>query len=144
VATLIAVVETKKAETGMVVANAEEMGTDIDELGGTVLDGLQFEHDSATLMAESKPALDEIAKLLKSLDGKGFYVVGHTDSSGTHAYNMKLSADRATAVRAALVKDYGVASKCLEAARIGPLTPVFTNSSQGGRARNRRVELVER
>ena len=99
---------------------------------------------SATLMAASKPALDEIAKLLETLDGKRFYVVGHTDSTGTHAYNMKLSSDRALAVRAALVQDYGIASDRLEAAGVGPLVPVFTNASEGGRASNRRVELVER
>ncbi len=144
VATLITIVETKKAETGLVVANAEAMGKDIEELGRTVLDGLQFEHDSATLMAESKPALDEIAKLLTTLSGKSFYVVGHTDSTGTYAYNTKLSSDRAMAVRAALVQDYGIASERLEAAGVGPLVPVFTNSSEGGRASNRRVELVER
>ncbi len=144
VAALITVVETKKAETGLVVANAEAMGNDIAELGRTVLDGLQFEYDSAMLMAESKPALDEIAKLLESLSGTSFYVVGHTDSTGTHAYNMKLSADRATAVRAALVQDYGIASERLEAAGVGPLVPVFTNQSESGQASNRRVELVER
>ena len=144
VATLITVVETKAAETGLVVANAEAMGQDIEELGRTVLDGLQFEHDKATLMAESKPALDEIAKLLQALNDKQFYVVGHTDSTGTHAYNMKLSADRAQAVRAALVQDYGIEPDRLEAAGVGPLAPVFTNSSDGGREKNRRVELVER
>ncbi len=143
VATLITVVETRKAEIGLVVANAEAMGEDIEELGRTVLDGLQFEHDAATLMAESKPALDEIAKLLKSLSHKNFYVVGHTDSTGAFAYNMKLSADRATAVRAALVQDYGVAPERLQSAGVGPLVPVFTNNSEGGRASNRRVELVE-
>ncbi len=143
VAALITVVETKQAETGLVVANTEAMGEDIEELGRTVLDGLQFEHDSATLMAESKPALDEIAKLFEKLSGKTFYVVGHTDSTGTYAYNMKLSSDRATAVRAALVQDYGVAPDRLLAVGAGPISPVFTNASDGGRAKNRRVELVE-
>ncbi len=143
VAALITVVETKKAETGLVVANAEAMGKDIEELGRTVLDGLQFEHDSAILMTESKPALDEIAKLLKLLGNNNFYVVGHTDSTGTFAYNMKLSTDRATSVRAALVKDYGVAPDRLQAVGAGPIAPVFTNSSDSGRDRNRRVELVE-
>jgi len=134
----------KKAETGLVAANAEAMGKDIEELGRTVLDGLQFEHDSATLMAESKPALEEIAKLLKSLGDKTFYVVGHTDSTGTYAYNMALSADRAMAVREALIEGYGIAPARLVSAGVGPLTPVFANSSEGGRSSNRRVELVER
>ena len=143
VATLITVVETKAAETGLVIANAEAMGKDIEELGRTVLDGLMFEHDKATLMPESKPALDEIAKFLKSSD-KDFFVVGHTDSVGTFAYNEKLSADRAMAVREALIADYAITPARLEAHGVGPLVPVFTNSSDGGKAKNRRVELVER
>lgn len=144
VATLVTVVETKAAETGLVVADAEAMGKDIAELGRTVLDGLFFEHDEATLTAASAPALEEIATLLRTLGDQSFYVVGHTDSTGTFAYNMKLSADRAEAVRAALVQDHGIDSERLQAAGVGPLSPVFSNGSDGGREKNRRVELVER
>ncbi|MEM6810036.1 MAG: hypothetical protein AAF574_12430, partial [Pseudomonadota bacterium] len=64
VAALITIVETKPAETGLVVANAEAMGRDIEELGRTVLYGLQFAYDDAALLPESKPALDEIAGFL--------------------------------------------------------------------------------
>ncbi|MHA7872343.1 MAG: OmpA family protein [Hyphococcus sp.] len=144
VAAMIDVVETRQAETGLVVANAEAMGKDIEELGRTVLEGLFFDHDKATLTDQSKPALDEIAKLLEALGDKSFYVVGHTDATGAFAYNMKLSADRAEAVRAALIQDYGVASERLQSAGVGPLSPVFTNASEGGREKNRRVELVEK
>lgn len=144
VAALITVVETKAAQTGLVVANAEAMGKDIEELGRTVLQGMYFDHDKATLTPESKPALDETARLLAAMPDKSFYVVGHTDASGTFAYNMKLSADRAEAVRSALVKDYAVASERLQSAGVGPLSPVFSNASDGGREKNRRVELVER
>lgn len=143
VATLITVVETKAAESGLVVANAEAMGKDIEELGRTVLDGLMFEHDKAILMPASKAALDEIASYLNATD-KRFYVVGHTDSVGTFAYNDKLSADRAMAVRTALIQDYAIAPDRLEAHGVGPLVPVFSNASDGGKAKNRRVELVER
>ncbi len=144
VALLIDIVETKEAETGLVVANAEAMGKDIAEYGRTVLDGLFFDHDKATLTPQSKPALDEIAKLLSANGEKSFYVVGHTDATGTFAYNMKLSADRAETVRATLVNDYAVASERLQSAGVGPLSPIFANGSDGGRERNRRVELVER
>ncbi|MEL6950572.1 MAG: OmpA family protein [Pseudomonadota bacterium] len=144
VAALITIVETKPAETGLVVANAEAMGRDIEELGRTVLYGLQFAYDDAALLPESKPALDEIAGFLAARPDTRFYVVGHTDAKGTHAYNMKLSADRALSVRAALVQDYGIAPDRLEAAGVGPLVPVFTNATDGGRAKNRRVELVAR
>lgn len=144
VAALITVVETQKAQTGLVVANAEAMGEDIQELGRTVLDGLYFDHDKASLKPESKPALDEIASLLADMKDKSFYVVGHTDATGSFAYNMKLSADRAEAVRAALLRDYAISPARLEAAGVGPLAPIFTNASDGGREKNRRVELVEK
>ncbi|MEM7280545.1 MAG: OmpA family protein [Pseudomonadota bacterium] len=143
VATLITVVETKKAEVGLVTANAQAMGKDLEENGRTVLYGLFFDHDKATLKPDSKPALEEIAKLLNANVDKRFYVVGHTDATGTFAYNMKLSADRAEAVRQALLIDYAIDSARLQSAGVGPLSPVFTNSSDAGREQNRRVELVE-
>lgn len=144
VAILIDVVETKEAETGLVTADADAMGEDLETYGRTVLYGLFFEHDKATLKPESKPALDEIAKLLAAAPDRSFYVVGHTDATGAFAYNMKLSADRAEAVRQALLTEYGVASERLEAAGVGPLVPAFANGSEAGREKNRRVELVER
>ena len=73
-----------------------------------------------------------------------FYVVGHTDSVGTFAYNQKLSADRARSVVETLKADYGIATERLEAHGVGPLVPVFSNESEAGREQNRRVELVER
>ena len=124
-------------------ANPEAMGKDIEELGRTVIEGLFFDHDKATLTAESKPALEEAAKLLGQLADKSFYIVGHTDSSGTYAYNAKLSSDRAEAVRQALLTDYDIDSDRLQAVGIGPVSPRFTNSSEGGKEKNRRVELVE-
>lgn len=143
VAMLFDFIETKEAETGLITANAEAMGKDIKELGRTVIEGLYFDHDKATLTAESKPALDEAAKLLGQMSGKSFYIVGHTDSSGTYAYNAKLSSDRAEAVRQTLLTDYGVASDRLQAVGVGPVSPRFTNSTDGGKEKNRRVELVE-
>ncbi|MEM7078789.1 MAG: OmpA family protein [Pseudomonadota bacterium] len=142
VAMLITVIETKEAQTGLVTADAEAMGNDIEELGRTVLHGLFFEHDKASLTPESNPALQEIAKYLEQGD-KQFYVVGHTDSVGTYAYNMKLSADRAVSVRAALVQEHGVDGERLVAVGAGPVAPIFTNAAEGGRDKNRRVELVE-
>ncbi len=144
VGTLIDIVEVEAAETGLVVVDAEAIGSDIDEFGRVVLDGIVFEFDKATLKPESKAALDAIAKYLLANPDKSFYVVGHTDSKGTYAYNSKLSADRARTVADALKQDYGVAADRLEPHGVGPLVPVFSNGSDAGRAKNRRVELVER
>jgi outer membrane protein OmpA-like peptidoglycan-associated protein len=144
VGTLIDIVEVEAAETGLVVVDAEAIGADIEEYGRVVLDGIVFEFDKAKLKPESKAALDAIAAYLTAHPNKAFYIVGHTDSKGTYAYNSKLSDDRARAVAEALQQDYGIASDRLEPYGVGPLSPVFSNGSDAGRAQNRRVELVER
>lgn len=144
VATLVDVIEVDEVKTGLVTVNAEAMGNEIDEYGRVTLDGLFFDHDKATLTPASKPALDEIAKFLRSRGSMNFYVVGHTDATGAFAYNKSLSERRAAAVAKELVDRYGIKASRLEAHGIGPLVPVFSNSSDGGRTKNRRVELVER
>ena len=144
VGALIDIVEVEAVETGLIIVDAEAIGSDIDEYGRVVLEGIVFEFDKATLKPESKAALDAIASYLANNPDKRFYVVGHTDSKGTFAYNRKLSADRAQTVVDTLRQDYGVASERVEAYGVGPLSPVFSNNDDGGRAKNRRVELVER
>ncbi|MEQ9316610.1 MAG: OmpA family protein [Henriciella sp.] len=144
IGTLIDIVEVEAAETGLVVVDAEAMGSDMAEYGRVVLDGIVFDFDKATLKPESKTALDQIAMYLNANPGKSFYVVGHTDSKGTFAYNSKLSSDRALAVADALKQDYDIASDRLELHGVGPLSPVFSNTGDAGREKNRRVELVEK
>ncbi|MCR9186011.1 MAG: OmpA family protein [Halieaceae bacterium] len=144
VGTLIDIVEVEAAETGLVVVDAEAIGSDIEEYGRVVLDGIVFDFDKATLRAESNAALEAIVSYLRANPEKQFYVVGHTDSKGTFDYNRTLSADRARAVVEALKNDYDIASGRLQPHGVGPLVPVFSNGSDAGRERNRRVELVER
>ncbi len=144
IGTLIDIVEVESVETGLVVVDAEALGSDLDEYGRVVLDGVVFDFDKSTLKPESKMALDAIASYLKANPGKRFYVVGHTDSKGTFSYNRKLSDDRARAVVETLKKDYGIASARLEPYGVGPLVPEFSNMTDAGREKNRRVELVER
>jgi len=143
ISTLVDVVEVQQAETGLVVVNAEAIGAGIQENGRVVLDGILFDFDKATIKPESKAALDQIAIYLKAHLDKRFYVVGHTDSKGSFAYNQKLSAARAGAVVEALIKSSGIPPNRLEAHGIASLAPVFANASEGGRDKNRRVELVE-
>jgi outer membrane protein OmpA-like peptidoglycan-associated protein len=71
------------------------------------------------------------------------HVVGHTANVGTLAFNMTLSKQRADAVVTALVTRYRILAARLDAAGVGSLSPVTTNRTEAGRAKNRRVELVE-
>ena len=70
------------------------------------------------------------------------YVVGHTDMKGKFDYNMNLSKKRAEAVVNELINKYGISSSRLTPDGVGPLVPVATNETDGGRKQNRRVELV--
>ncbi|MEZ5572133.1 MAG: OmpA family protein [Halioglobus sp.] len=144
VGALVDIVEVKAAETGLVVIDPEAIGADLQEYGRVVLDGIVFDFDKATLKPESDPALQAIAQFLTDNPETTFYVVGHTDSVGSFAYNTTLSSDRAAAVVAELQKRFGIAANRLEAHGVGPLAPVFSNAQEAGKERNRRVELVER
>jgi outer membrane protein OmpA-like peptidoglycan-associated protein len=91
---------------------------------------------------DSEPTLKEIAKLLKQ-DQKKVFIVGHTDTQGGYEYNKNLSARRAKAVAEVLSKQYGIPASRLQSAGVGYLAPVASNDSEEGRAKNRRVELVQ-
>lgn len=104
------------------------------------LPGVNFATSSARLLPESAATLDEAAAtLLKHPEIKA-EVTGHTDSTGPRAFNVKLSRERAEAVKTYLVSQ-GVAADRLTAAGYGPDRPVADNATNDGRAANRRVEL---
>ena len=109
----------------------------LDAMGG------DYAPKNIKLKTESDAALKEVSKLLSSDPGLKLLVVGHTDSVGVLEANMKLSQARAEAVVQALVRNYGVAGTRLKAQGAGPIAPVATNRTEEGRAKNRRVELVE-
>ena len=83
--------------------------------------------------SESKPGLDEVARLLKQRPSLKVYIVGHTDMKGSLAHNMPLSKGRAGSVVRALVRDYGISAPCLAGHGVGPLAPVASNESEKGR-----------
>ncbi len=86
--------------------------------------------------------MPEIAKYLKNNPGVRLYVVGHTDKTGSYDYNLDLSRRRAASVVKALVNRHGIAPARLKPVGVGPVASVASNSSEKGRAKNRRVELV--
>lgn len=142
--TLVDIIEAKPMEDDLVFVDAEAMSKDIQNFGKVVLYGIHFEHDSAVIMLKSLPVVAEIATLLQNRPDLKVYVVGHTDGTGSLDYNVKLSKDRAASVVRALVDKHGVASERLDAQGVGPLVPVAANGEDAGKAKNRRVELVER
>lgn len=133
----------REAMTQEVVANAAAMGNDISSTGHASVYGIYFDTGRAEIKPESDAAISEIANLLKNHGGLNLYVVGHTDNEGSFDSNMKLSKDRADSVVKALTRKYGIAEGRLKAYGVASLSPVASNSTENGRANNRRVELVE-
>lgn len=124
------------------MVDAEQMQSSLLEEGHIALYGIYFDTDKATIKNESKPTLDEIARLLNIDAQLRIILVGHTDNQGAYAYNKSLSRRRAESVVDALVADYAIDNSRLEADGVGYLAPVTSNNSEAGRALNRRVELV--
>ncbi|MBZ5637728.1 MAG: OmpA family protein [Acidobacteriia bacterium] len=106
-----------------------------------VLEGVNFEYNSAKLTAASEAVLDKVAASLVDWKEVNVEVDGHTDGRGGDAYNLKLSQARAEAVRDFLVSK-GVAASRLAAKGFGKTRPIADNKTDAGRAKNRRVELT--
>lgn len=126
----------------MVVVSSSDIQKGIDAMGHIAIYGIYFDTNKTDLKPESKPSMEQVAAYLKQNPAMKIHVVGHTDNVGTLDANLKLSRARAAAVVAALVRDYGVPAARLNPAGVGSLAPVAPNTSEDGRAKNRRVELI--
>jgi OmpA-OmpF porin, OOP family len=105
-----------------------------------LLKPIEFETGRAQIKAVSFPILDEVLDLMKSRPSIKIGVYGHTDSKGTAPNNLRLSKERAAAVRNYL-QGKGVAANRLESEGFGQTKPVAPNDTDEGRAKNRRVEF---
>ena len=105
-----------------------------------VLDRVYFETNSAKLKPESSETLDKVAASIKEFPDVKILVAGHTDSVGSDAYNLKLSAARANSVLEYLVSK-GVPRTQLAAGGFGEKEPIADNATAEGRSKNRRVGL---
>ncbi len=103
-------------------------------------DRLVFDTDSATLRPESQEQLGNIAAILKAYPNVHIKIGGYTDNSGDAQHNLTLSQDRANGVKDQLVA-LGISPDRLEAQGYGEQFPVADNSTEEGRAANRRVSV---
>lgn len=114
-----------------------------DELVVTMAQDLLFATDSASLNYGQKDELRTVAQSLLNYPSTIVYVVGHTDSTASAAYNQDLSERRAAAVAYEL-RLGGVPSGRISAFGRGESQPIATNQTEAGKARNRRVEIIIR
>jgi len=99
-----------------------------------------FDHDSATVRPGLYSEIDRIANVLINYPQTVIRVEGHTDSTGSESYNMNLSQRRADAVKNLIVQR-GLSTARIETMAYGETMPVADNSTETGRAMNRRVEI---
>ena len=118
------------------------MAQAITGTGRIALYGINFDFNRAEIKADSEPTLEQIAKLLKESSGLKLLVVGHTDNVGSFAFNTDLSQRRAAAVVTALVQRHGISKERLTPVGVSFASPMASNRTEEGRAKNRRVERV--
>lgn len=101
---------------------------------------INFQLDEALIPDVNKPYLDRAAELIKQVPDVKLMIIGHTDKQASNDYNMKLSQDRANAVKDYLVSK-GVDASKLMTKGMGETDPIATNATEQGRFRNRRIEF---
>ncbi|MGE3535847.1 MAG: OmpA family protein [Candidatus Tectimicrobiota bacterium] len=100
-----------------------------------------FDFDKSVLKPNAKQELNAVLKALRENPALQTHIVGHTDSKGSDAYNLKLSQRRADSVASYLTAN-GVPRSSITTAARGLREPVATNATAEGRAQNRRVEIT--
>ncbi len=119
-----------------------EMKAALDAEGRVQLHDILFDLDRATLQPKSTRQLQDVVTLLKDQPDLKLEVQGHTDDQGEDEYNLDLSQRRAEAVVAYLGL-FGIDTGRLVPKGFGESKPVMENTTEEGRAKNRRVELVK-
>jgi OmpA-OmpF porin, OOP family len=139
----------------LTIVEEGEMAQEVEFTAGDLADALKtkgsvtvrnilFDTGKATIKPESAGTLAVIAEALKSDATLKVEIQGHTDNVGAPAANLKLSQDRAAAVKAYLVETGGIAAARLTTAGLGDTKPIGDNKTEEGRGQNRRVELVRK
>jgi OmpA-OmpF porin, OOP family len=124
------------------VIDAASIAEMLERYGHVPLYGVQFMPGRADLAPESVTILKEVAAMMNDHASWRIRVEGHTDNTGTKMGNMTLSFKRASSVVAWLAGD-GVKRTRLDPQGIGDARPIADNTTEAGRTKNRRIELVK-
>jgi outer membrane protein OmpA-like peptidoglycan-associated protein len=124
------------------LAQARQLAKEAEMCKTVTLSGdVHFAFDSAELTAAGRAVLDELLPGLKANPNMKVDLAGHTCSIGSEAYNMGLSERRAKSVYNYLAAN-GIAAGRMTAVGYGETRPAFSNATEEGRVKNRRVEIV--
>lgn len=138
----IAIVKPQAMQDEITIVDSDAMLAALDKSGHIAL-YITFDTGKSTIKPESAPLIAEVVKAMQSKPGLNVTFEGHTDNVGGDAANQKLSEDRAQAVVEAVAKA-GIDRARLASKGYGMHKPVAGNDTEEGRAKNRRVELVQR
>lgn len=120
-------------------------GVSVTRIGDDIIlnmpGNITFDVNQASIESDFYPVLNSVAKVAQEYEKTLIDVAGHTDSTGTVAYNMELSQRRANSV-AQYLKSQGVDGTRIYAEGYGPHYPIADNSTAQGRSENRRVEIA--
>lgn len=105
--------------------------------------GILFDINSATIKASSYGTLKDVATVLRENENIKVKIIGHTDSDGDNAVNLELSKKRSEAVKAVLTKEFGISESRMETDGMGEAKPIAPNTTNEGKAQNRRVEFIK-
>lgn len=117
----------------------DELPKEVSTFTG-VIAGISFSSGTSEIRSTSKPKLDKAVEILTEYPALRMEISGHTDNRGSDAVNLKLSAERAEAVRAYMIEK-GVAGGRLQSRGAGAAEPIASNDTSKGRAENRRIEF---
>ncbi|WKB80381.1 OmpA family protein [Cellulophaga lytica] len=135
----ISVVENKAFVQTIEKVTADQIFKEITDKGIATLH-INFDTGKSRIKADSYEIISEISKMMKSNLDLKISIEGHTDNVGDAASNLKLSKNRAQAVLMAIVEE-GISEARLKSEGFGQTKPVGDNTTDSGKAKNRRVEL---
>lgn len=122
-------------------STAEEISVADQSILNSAMDNIYFKRASDELTYESYPVLDQIAEIMNKYPNHSLEVMGFTDNSGDSRSNKVLSVKRAFKVKYYLVYEKGIKMARISSDGNGSASPISSNDSAEGRAKNRRVEL---
>lgn len=131
--------QAREIDTALPGADVERVGEGIKLVLGE--NAVRFDFNKSTLTTQAKTNLDKLVKVFTDYPDTNIVIYGYTDSKGSVDYNLKLSQERADAVKSYLVKS-GLVSNRFTTTGMGIADPIESNDTDAGRSKNRRVEFA--
>lgn len=126
-----------------IAAGSPDMRNKLLSEGKLITHGILFDVNSDKIKAESFGTLKEIASILKDNPSIRIKIIGHTDSDGSDDANLELSKKRALSIKKCLMTEFQIEDSRLDTDGKGESEPISDNTTQSGKASNRRVEFIK-